>query len=93
MNIFLQLFMLLEVSLDFQNRIHEVSKYISKELGFKQEDIVLSIQAFYKRVNAGCLYEPNQTLRGKLLLVRAEENLYNLSESYGLNMVSEKPLK
>ncbi|KAJ8950730.1 hypothetical protein NQ318_011221 [Aromia moschata] len=75
---------LLENTAGWEKQIKAVSDIISKETGLPSAEVSISADRFYKRCHAAYFYEPNGVLRGKLLLIRRENNEYISVDDYDL---------
>lgn len=60
---------------------------MSNKVKMDATEISLSAERFYQRCKAGFYYEPKDKFKGKVLLIRVEEDSFRISEDYDLQKV------
>ncbi|CAH1164765.1 unnamed protein product [Phaedon cochleariae] len=84
---------ILKRSSSWSDKLQGVGELLAKETGHEASDIAASADLFYKRCHAGFYYEPQTTFKGRVLLVRREDNPFLMSDNYDLQKVCQQPVK
>lgn len=73
---------------DLSRMLEAVGNIVSSTTGMNAAEVAMSAEKLYRRCCAGFYYEPEEKVKGKILLIRTVENPYQLPDDYDLIKVS-----
>ncbi|KAG5889542.1 hypothetical protein JTB14_024951 [Gonioctena quinquepunctata] len=77
-------------SQSYENKLKAISEMIASGTGIDSKTIAVSAECYFKRCRSGFYYKPENMFKGKVLLIRREENPYFMSEDYELQKICQQ---
>lgn len=74
---------------DFNSRLELCAEKL-KGNGESEEDLKTAIVAFYKKLAASDIYKPSGVFKGKVVLLKVEQNFVDIESDYGLKKICKQ---